>query len=223
MNLYIAIEGGDGSGKTTQAKAIVEEINKSYPGMAAYLKFPNYSTTTGKAITEMLSGKYGKDANKLNTYGISTMYSIDRFCSFNDEYKDIVKNHNVIVSDRSTISNLIHQGSRFLGKPLNALWGYADWLFDLEFSLMENPEPDMVIYLYVSVEKQIELLRKRDGNSQDINEQEEFLKRSTQTALICADRYKWNLINCMDSFDPDEILPKEEITKKIMGIINRNA
>ena len=211
---FIVIEGGDGSGKTTQSIKLAEYINSKNVS-TRYLKFPNYPSKSGQVVRAMLDGFYGTDASKLNAYATSLMYTVDRYCSFNKEYAYAIEDNEFIIADRYTYSNMIHQGSKLM-ESFEAMDEFNRWLLDLEFDKIGLPIPDLTIYLYVDPKKQIELLNSR-GIPLDINEQSEQVIRSTETAKRCANLYDWTIINCIDT--NGNLFSIEDIFKKIIAVV----
>ncbi len=74
-NRFIVLEGGDGSGKTTQTKLLVDAMAKSGPVQA--FKFPCKDAFFGALIYECLSGEHG-DFLALSPYLASLPYAIDQ-------------------------------------------------------------------------------------------------------------------------------------------------
>ena len=104
----------------------------------------------------------------------------------------------LILSDRYTTSNAVHQGSKL---PDEELPEFFRWLYDLEYGKMGLPKPDMVIYLDVDVETSLSRMARRQQNtntSADIHEQDaEYLRRCLKTARKAADYYGWVSIDYM--------------------------
>src|SRR3989344_2308491 len=105
----IVIEGGDGSGKATQSKLLIEYLEKnSIPH--AYLDFPNYSSFYGKLVGKFLRGEFG-DLDSVSPYLASLTFALDRLSS-----KDTIENHlkagKIVVMNRYATSNMAHQGSK---------------------------------------------------------------------------------------------------------------
>ena len=59
-----------------------------------------------------LSGEIGKNVEDVNAYAASILYSVDRFASFKTEWENFYNGGGVIISDRYTTSNMIHQASK---------------------------------------------------------------------------------------------------------------
>ena len=56
----------------------------------------------------------------------------------------------IVVANRYTTSNAVHQASKLPGR--RAAGHFCDWLFDLEYGRMGLPAPDLVLYLDLPTE-----------------------------------------------------------------------
>lgn len=83
------------------------------------------------------------DPGDVNAYTASTFYAVDRFASYRDDWGKIYENGGLILSDRYTTSNAVHQGCKL---PDDELPDFFNWLADLEYVKMGLPRPDLVIY-----------------------------------------------------------------------------
>ena len=84
--MLIVIEGSDGSGKETQTKKLYERLI-SEGKICKKISFPNYESEASAPVKMYLAGRFGKDAEKINPYPISTMYAIDRYASFKEDWE----------------------------------------------------------------------------------------------------------------------------------------
>ena len=77
MGTLIILEGGDGSGKATQTKLLVERLTKEGHAVKS-VSFPNYDSGAAMPIKMYLAGEFGKDVHDVNPYVASSMLpSID--------------------------------------------------------------------------------------------------------------------------------------------------
>ena len=107
MGTLIILEGGDGSGKATQTKLLVERLTKEGHAVES-VSFPNYDSGAAMPIKMYLAGEFGKDVHDVNPYVASSMYAIDRFASFRTDWEEFYKmGHHY--ADRYTTSNMVHQ------------------------------------------------------------------------------------------------------------------
>ena len=133
MGKLIVIEGLDGSGKHTQAvllKNYLESIGKS----VKMVSFPNYESPSSALVKMYLAGDFGKEADSVNPYTASTFYAVDRFASFRTGWQNFYENGGIIIADRYTTSNAVHQCSKL---PHEQWDSFLKWLFEFEYKHME--------------------------------------------------------------------------------------
>lgn len=195
MGKLIVFEGVDGSGKSTQLKMMCERLSNEGADFRR-VAFPQYSEPSSALLRMYLGGEFGDDPEAVNAYAASTFFAVDRYASFIRSWREYYEAGGVIISDRYTTSNAIHQGSKLPGdKRLE----YFRWLYDFEFRLLELPKPDAVIYMDVSLETSLRQLRSREGTavSGDIHEADaEYLAKCIECGSEAADTLGWNRIKC---------------------------
>ena len=187
----IVLEGIDGSGKSAQYRRLcarMENSNIDYN----HIVFPRYDKDSSALIRMYLSGQFGSRPGDVNPYAASTFYAVDRFASYREDWGKVYESGGLILSDRYTTSNAVHQGSKLPESELPELF---QWLYDLEYVKMGLPKPDLVIYLDVDVETSMSRMARRQQNthtSADIHEKDaEYLRRCLETARKAADYYGW--------------------------------
>ena len=187
----IVLEGIDGSGKSAQYRRLcarMEKRNIDYN----HIVFPRYDKDSSALIRMYLSGQFGSRPGDVNPYAASTFYAVDRFASYREDWGKVYESGGLILSDRYTTSNAVHQGSKL---PEQELPDFFKWLYDLEYVKMGLPRPDLVIYLDVDVETSLGRMAKRQEKthtSADIHEQDtDYLRRCLETARKAADYYGW--------------------------------
>lgn len=187
----IVLEGIDGSGKSAQYRRLcarMEKRNIDYN----HIVFPRYDKDSSALIRMYLSGQFGGRPGDVNPYAASTFYAVDRFASYREDWGKVYESGGLILSDRYTTSNAVHQGSKL---PEQELPDFFRWLYDLEYVKMGLPRPDLVIYLDVDVETSLGRMAKRQEKthtSADIHEQDaDYLRRCLDTARKAADYYGW--------------------------------
>lgn len=169
-------------------------------------------------------GAFGTDATKVNPYPISTMYAIDRYASFKQDWEKKYIDDYVIITDRYVTSNMVHQASKI--KDNEEKDEYLKWLVDLEYNKNKIPEPDIVIFLKMPIDKTKELMENRknkiDGSEKkDIHEvNEDYLKKSYENATAISKKYNWYEIECVENNKIKSIEKiNDEIFSKIKEII----
>lgn len=190
----IVLEGIDGSGKSAQYRRLCARLEKDQIAYT-HIVFPRYDRESSALIRMYLGGQFGTHPDDVNAYTASTFFSVDRFASYQTEWKQIYEAGGLILSDRYTTSNAVHQGSKLSDEELPE---YFRWLSDLEYRKMGLPEPDLVIYLDVDIETSLARMRRRQqkyGTSADIHEKDvNYLERCLHTADRACEYYGWTRI-----------------------------
>lgn len=213
----IVFEGTDGSGKATQARMLCEALQKA--GIAFQeIDFPRYGKPSAAMVQEYLDGNLGKTANDVNAYAASMFYAMDRFASYKQDWGTFYESGGLIVADRYTTSNAVHQASKLPDEEREV---YLNWLFDTEYRLLGLPAPDLVIYLDMPTEITEKMMRKREqatGSHADIHEQDEaYLRRCRDNAKEVVKACGWTVINCAAGDAPRT---PEDIHCQVMGIVS---
>ena len=178
----IVIEGLDGSGKATQAKRLVEQL-QAQGKQVRKVSFPAYESDSSALVKMYLAGQFGKDPSDVNAYAASTFYAVDRFASYKTEWGRFYEDGGIVVADRYTTSNAVHQCSKL---PEEEWDSFLEWLFAFEYQLMGIPAPDAVVYLRVDPAVSQKLMTGRyqgDESKKDIHESNlDYLARSRRAA-----------------------------------------
>lgn len=225
----IVIESGtDGAGKETQTDEVYERLlSEGYN--VRRISFPNYHTPGSAFVEAYLEGKLGDKADNINPNPISDSYALDRYYSYNNidnGWGKFYEEGGIVISDRYTTSNLVHQGTKITNKTERE--NYYKKILKKEYEEYGLPEPDMVIFLNVSpdVSELLRELRKNkinDSNKKDIHEKDnEYLKKCYLNSLDIVKKYGWTNINCdnetKNGLKPKEVI-HEEIYRKIKEIL----
>ena len=214
MGKLIAIDGLDGSGKSTQCELLYNELTSQGKNVRL-VSFPRYDSVGATFVKLYLDGKLGNDPSDTNPYAASTFYAVDRYYSYRTEWEEFYKEpDSVIIAARYTTANAVHQ----LSKLERDDWDdFLNWLFDFEYVKLGLPKPDMVLYLEMKPEISQELIRRRNdetGAHSDIHENnEDYLNACYKAAVYSSDKMGWERIRCYDGKDPLSI---DEIQSKIM-------
>ena len=192
----IVFEGTDGSGKATQTALLCGELDRR--GIPyRRLEFPRYSEDSSALIRLYLGGAFGSDPGDVNAYAASLMFSMDRYASYKQDWGPFYEAGGLVVADRYTTSNAVHQASKLLPGERK---GFLEWLFDLEYGKLGLPEPDLVIYLDMPTEITEKMMRSREaatGTHADIHEQDEaYLKSCREAAREIVKDCGWTVIHC---------------------------
>ena len=195
MGKLIVIEGTDGSGKSTQFRLLTERLTAEGREFKK-LVFPQYSEESSALIRMYLGGEFGKKPTDVNAYAASTFYAVDRYASYKKVWGDWYENGGLVVSDRYTTSNAVHQASKEPDQK-----AFLGWLYDLEYDKLGLPRPDLVLYLDVPTDFTEKMLRHRQqdtGTTADIHEQDtEYLATCRRTGRAAAEFYGWTVVQCV--------------------------
>ncbi|MGC9309410.1 MAG: dTMP kinase [Candidatus Nanoarchaeia archaeon] len=221
----IVIEGSDGSGKSTQAKKLVEKLHEQ-DIKAEPLKFPDYSSPTGDIVARYL-GKHGYrqefgPSNDIDPMIASTWYALDRWAK-KPEIESKLSAGIWLISDRYVESNLGHQGGKVLSfldllnefrkeetsqrgdkltiakrlESIGGFEGFVKWLTDLEYNHFGIPSADKVIYLHRD-NKTGNQLRKSRGEAGDGHESSStHMAYAEQAYEKLSDMLEWISIDCI--------------------------
>ena len=218
MGKLIVFEGIDGSGKSTQFKRIcvrLEADGKDFIRVA----FPQYDKPSSALIKMYLGGEFGEDPDSVNAYAASSFYAVDRFASFQTIWREYYENGGIVLTDRYTTSNAIHQGAKL---PANAREEFFKWLREYEFQLLGLPEPDLVLYMDIDASSSVTRMARREaetGIAADIHEKNfDYLQRSAECAKHAARFYGWQSIHC---FANDRERTEIDIENEAYGLISR--
>ncbi len=196
MGTLIVVEGLDGSGKATQAKLLAEALRCAGRSVMQ-VTFPRYENDSSALVKLYLAGEFGERPEDVNPYAASTFYTVDRYASFRTLWGGFYQSGGVIIADRYTTSNAVHQCSKLPREEWDA---FLAWLFDFEYNKVAIPAPDLVLYLDVDVAVSQSLLANRyhgDEEKKDIHEKAPgYLEHSRAAALYCAGQNGWDVISC---------------------------
>lgn len=190
----IVFEGIDGSGKSSQYSRLCTRMENDGIDYN-HIVFPRYDKESSALIRMYLGGEFGAHPSDVNAYAASTFYAVDRFASYRTDWGAKYEAGGLILSDRYTSSNAVHQGSKLTDSELP---GFFAWLADLEYTKMGLPKPDLVIYLDVDIETSLARMARRQAATDtkaDIHERDvDYLKRCLHTANTAADFFGWTRV-----------------------------
>ncbi len=212
----IVIEGLDGSGKATQSQLLLEAL-QAQGVQARKVSFPDYASDSSALVRMYLAGQFGTDPGDVNAYAASSFYAVDRYASYKKDWGGFYEAGGVVVADRYTTSNAIHQCSKL---PETQWDRFLNWLFAYEYELLGIPAPDLVLYLQVEPDVSQALMNGRyhgDETKKDIHESNlEYLNRSRRAADYCCEKLKWRVIHCTRGGVMRSV---EEIHRELMELV----
>ena len=188
MGKFIILEGIDGSGKSSLAKSLANQ------GDSVFFE-PTKSTAAGLEIRSILSSEpeITVEINRM----LLKLFRIDRLWNLENQVKPGLKNGRVVL-DRYFFSTAAYQGL----DQEHCLNIVEEYLNDKEVL-----QPDLVLYLDVSVEQSLSRLSTRN-TTQDVYEKKENLEK-----------IKKNYMNIWQRFAPEINLRVIDASKTMSEIL----
>ena len=220
----IVIDGGDGAGKATQAKLLIEHL-KADGHQIETLDFPQYTQNTfGQLLRTCLDG-YCNDFMNTDPRIVSTIYAADRF-----ESKPILeqwlRDGKVVILDRYVSANMMHQGAKI--KDEETLKGFLKWLDHIEHEIFGIPRPDQIFYFDIPHDIRQKLKKqavaegkhgkdvKEDVAEKDVQHQIDTEERAKQIVALLNN---WHRVNCCT--ETGELRTREDIHDEVYEIVEK--
>lgn len=180
--LYIALEGIDGSGKTTQAEKIAEHF-KSIGKDAIVTAEPTRKGEIGSLIHEILRSKV-----KINRKFFQYLFSADRGVHQEELIIPALKTGKVVIADRCFWSTLAYG---LLDKEQEDGKGFDNLLVIYSILSLYHQfiAPDMTFFLDTSVTIAVQRLN-ADKKTKEIYENEEFVTKVKKNYELITDKFK---------------------------------
>ena len=219
MGKLIVIEGTDGSGKSTQFRRLTERLTQEGKTFQK-LVFPQYSEPSSALIRMYLGGEFGSKPTDVNAYAASAFYAVDRYASYKKVWGEFYEQGGLILSDRYTTSNAVHQASKEAPENRQA---FLKWLYEFEYDLLGLPRPDVTIYLDVPTAFTEKMLRSREAATStqaDIHEKDmAYLATCREMGRAAAEFYGWHIIQCVRDGAMRSI---EDIHEEIYSLVQKS-
>jgi len=196
---YIAIEGIDGSGKTTIANLLYNELSKRY-NKIVLMKEP-YDNDLSKKIKEIILKEHEKNLDY--GYLLALLFTADRSIK-NIDLKKYLNNDYIVISDRSIYSTFSYQ---ILYEGIN-----IEWLKCISKYIIR---PDITFILDVDPKIAVERVNLRGKNITSY-ENIEFLRKVRENFLKLKEIFPEDNIIYIDGEEKPE-----EILNKILNIIEK--
>lgn len=218
--LIIVESGSDASGKATQAERLYKRLAGDGYNVRR-IEYPNYKSDSSALVKMYLNGDFGKNPSDVSPYVASTFFAVDRYASYKKEWEKFYLNGGIVIADRYTTSNMVHQASKLTNDEKDR---FLEWLWNFEFEMYKLPVPDSVIFLNMPPEYSRKLMEERankfTGTKQkDIHESDfEYLRECYNNALYIAEKYNWVNIECTRNGSLKSI---DEIHEEIYAVVKK--
>jgi len=192
MGKLIVMEGIDGSGKSTQLTMLKERLMREGVEFAT-VRFPRYDADSSVLVRKYLGGDFGDRPGDVNAFAASAFFAVDRFASYKSEpWGAFYDAGGVVLTDRYTTSNAIHQGAKLGAAERRA---YFEWLYEFEFARMGLPKPNLVLYHAITAAQSLARISAREG-AEDIHERDgDYLAMCAECADDAAATLGWTTID----------------------------
>lgn len=174
-NLFIAFEGIDGSGKSTQAKKLTEQLKAA--GHKVYATFEPTDSPIGSLIRNIMKGRIKADHKT-----IAGLFVADRLDHLLNETNGLVqkmKEGYTVITDRYYFSSYAYHGTHM----------DMDWVINANAMSAEILKPDLNIFIDVPPELSMQRLE-NNRSSIELYETLENLKMVRLKYLEAFDKLK---------------------------------
>ena len=207
MSLFITFEGGEGTGKSLQARALYRRLARL--GVPVLLTYEPGGTPLGRKIARLLKWSQTTDISPLAEL---LLFNASRADLVNEVIRPALKRGKVVICDRYTDSTLAYQG---YGRRLD-----LEMVKAISDSATGKLEPDLKILLDLSAEQG---LARKAQKIPDRFEQEtlDFHRRVKDGYLKLADDepQRWLVVDASQT--------KREITEiiwqRVKGLLSRQV
>lgn len=223
-DMFIVLEGVDGSGKSTQI-ANLQRMFTEQGVECEYLHFPRFDAPYfGDMIARFLRGELGS-IEQVDPYVVALLYAEDR----RDAAKMIrgwIAEGKVVICDRYVYSNVGYQCAKLSNDQEREK--LREWILSLEYDYFAIPQPDLSLFLDVPFAFTERKLKQevREGDDRaylhgkkDIHEQSMDLQRAVRQVYINAAQKDENM-HVIDCSCQGEMASAEQIFERIMGVVS---
>lgn len=213
----ITIEGTDGTGKATQSALLVKRLQEE-GHQTLLVAFPRYGEPSAYFVERYLKGHAG---DEVTPHQAALFYALDRF-EATIEIRDALKNSVNVIADRYTASSLAHLGGQ-IATP-EGRQKFQDWLLDLEYRLLNIPEPDQIVLLHLPIKEAEKLLQSRQVRmnlERDIHEANDSHLQKAETAFLELSRKNPELFKVIEASDSGEVLAPEIVHEQVWQVVSQ--
>lgn len=187
--VFICVEGLDASGKTTQSKLLVKNLQKKGFN-AVYTTEPSHGRIGRLIRRHVLLGK-----NRLSVVLEALLFAADRVDHLESEVASVLKEEKIVVSDRYLYSSLAYQGAAGLD---------LKWIEDINKWAMK---PDLTIYIDIPPEIVLSRLKRKKSVMETLQNQQ----RVREIYLTFVKTHRLRMI--------DGNKPKRKVAQEILDVV----
>ncbi|HUS60452.1 MAG TPA: dTMP kinase [Nevskiaceae bacterium] len=209
-SLYIAFEGIEGCGKSTQCELLVARLRREFPKKEIVLTREPGGTEISEAIRNiLLNPEISK--NKMESLTEVYLFAAARTETLRKIVKPGLERGAIVVSDRCLYANLAYQG---FGRELGVVR-----VWEINLPALEKTLPDLVVFPDVSVEVGFGRIRDREKDRME-KEEWEFHKRVREGYLFLAedDRHRFLVVDGSLSVDEQAEIIWERVAPLIRDL-----
>jgi dTMP kinase len=207
--LYLALEGTEASGKTTQVKELAKYF-ESKGKKVVNTREPRKEGLIGDLVHQILNGKI-----KMNPVGFQYLFAADRVLNHEDIVIPALKRGDIVISDRSFWSALVYG---ILDKSEEYSKGRIDELV-VAYSILSFYHqfivPDFTFYLKIPLAVSLGRLKNERNQAKEIYEEKEKIERVIKGYDFIFDQFKKE-ISVIDG-----TRSIKEVTSSMVKIIER--
>lgn len=186
---YVAVEGIDGSGKTTQLEILQKRLKQKGESVVVTSEPRKEGSPVGKLIHEILQSKI-----KVPSQSLQYLYTAERIINHHDVVEPSLKEKKIVLSHRCLWSNvpygLLDRGVTNYESPDTKLINVTQGLMSLYHQFIV---PDITFYLRVSSDTAMKRLMLMDKEKEVMYEKKEKLEKISSG-------YEWQLKQFPEEF-----------------------
>ena len=204
--ILIALEGIDGSGKTTQAQELVKRLKKE-KHKVIYTKEPT-DEPTGKLIRQVLAGEI-----KVPPLSLQYLFSADRGVHQLELEKYLSKGY-IVITDRYFWSAVAYGISDLQGEP-----DYYMAAFSILSMYHQFMAPNFTFFLDVSVDEAFKRISKSSKHSEIYDKKDKLVKIKNAYDLLIK-KFEKEFVVVNGENDIDEV--QEDLIAEVIDVVKKN-
>ena len=154
--LYIAFEGIDGSGKSTQINNVSELLKTSDYTVLA-VPFKPFASQCLRDFSTSITGDKGSMRSIFDLSYVEYVHACDQVLNYTNLIKPNLAEYDLIIQDRSKLSRVVN--AKYARTPIK----------NIENILSTIPDPDVIIYLKINPKVSLRRLTNRGKTTADEN------------------------------------------------------